>query len=295
MKLLKHLLPELPNDIRVFYDWACGTGSVFLNVKAHAYLINDIYQPLIALHIQTRTDEPLRFLHTINTMLAQLDIKNDTESFERLRDMYNADPNPWMLFVLMTMTHANMYRWNKKGEFNAYKSKDGRFYGDRYIQRYADVFSAMQQRFYMTFFARPMWDLPLTGIEDLLSDFNLDTPVLGPQDLIYVDPPYLVSQHPWQWGIEEEQKLLAHLLKAHKQGIRFALSNILDNGKQVNELLEAWITEHGFNTVEMPNTYTRAYKHRGRQRKEVLVTNYAKPVPPKVSDLKLELKVTAPN
>ena len=49
-RLVSQLKEYFPTDIDRFIEPFCGGGSVFLNVDAESYLINDINSYMIALH-----------------------------------------------------------------------------------------------------------------------------------------------------------------------------------------------------------------------------------------------------
>ena len=49
-KLVPQLKEHFPTDIDRFIEPFCGGGSVFLNVDAESYLVNDIDSYMIALH-----------------------------------------------------------------------------------------------------------------------------------------------------------------------------------------------------------------------------------------------------
>lgn len=49
-KLIPQLKKYFPTNINRFVEPFCGGGSVFLNVDANSYLINDIDSYMIALH-----------------------------------------------------------------------------------------------------------------------------------------------------------------------------------------------------------------------------------------------------
>ena len=81
------------------------------------------------------------------------------------------------------------------------------------------------------------------------TDFReMDLGFLGENDLIYCDPPYLISTGSYNdgnrgfrdWHEEEEAALLGLLDRLNGQGTRFALSNVLYHKGLSNDLLIEW-------------------------------------------------------
>ena len=97
--------------------------------------------------------------------------------------------------------------------------------------------------------------------------------------MVYADPPYLVSQATYnnEWNETKENELLSFLDNCDKNGIRFALSNVLENKGKTNEILKKWINENGYNVYHLEKSYANSYYHRKNKETvtdEVLITNY---------------------
>ena len=96
---------------------------------------------------------------------------------------------------------------------------------------------------------------------------------------VYADPPYLISQATYNdgWDEESENTLLRKLNHWSKKGVKFALSNVLENKGETNEILKNWAEENGYFIFHLDKSYANSYYHRkDRESKtdEVLITNY---------------------
>ncbi|RRD66796.1 MULTISPECIES: DNA adenine methylase, partial [unclassified Desulfovibrio] len=77
---------------------------------------------------------------------------------------------------------------------------------------------------------------------------DIDLTDLGENDLVYCDPPYLISTGSYNdgkrgfkdWTTVEETQLLELLDQLDKQGVKFALSNVLYHKGLSNDILIEW-------------------------------------------------------
>lgn len=116
--------------------------------------------------------------------------------------------------------------------------------------------------------------------DDFLSvDLNL----LGENDLVYCDPPYLISNGSYNdgkrgfkdWTELEECQLLNLLDDLNSQGVKFALSNVLYHKGFSNELLIEWSQKHI--VYYLDKSYSNCsyhFKERDAKTVEVVITNF---------------------
>ena len=92
-KLLKQLLPLFPTRINNFYEPFIGGGSVFLNVSANGYILNDLNKHLISIHqfLKDNADSNKRFFNKIYQIAVKYSLsrsfKEDIVS-QDLKDTY---------------------------------------------------------------------------------------------------------------------------------------------------------------------------------------------------------------
>ena len=100
-------------------------------------------------------------------------------------------------------------------------------------------------------------------------------------DLVYCDPPYLITTATYNekegWTEQDEIDLLTILDNLSERGIKFALSNVLQHEGKQNILLQEWIGQHNYvvHNLFMDYHYSNYQKKSKKaESQEVLITNY---------------------
>ena len=101
-------------------------------------------------------------------------------------------------------------------------------------------------------------------------------------DFVYCDPPYLITCASYNehegWNEEKERKLLSLLDELNDKGVKFALSNVLENKGKENLILKEWAKK--YNIHHLNHSYNNCNYHAKDKSKnstdEVLITNYKK-------------------
>ena len=126
-------------------------------------------------------------------------------------------------------------------------------------------------------------------IQFLNTDFlSVDLSTLGKTDLVYCDPPYLISTGSYNdgkrgfkdWTEKEERQLLELLDTLNSQGVMFALSNVLYHKGMSNEMLIEWSKKYRVYYID--KSYSNCsyhFKDRDAKTVEVLITNFERRKP----------------
>ena len=109
-------------------------------------------------------------------------------------------------------------------------------------------------------------------------DLKIDN--LGAEDLVYCDPPYLITCASYNenegWNENKEHELLNLLDSLNCKGVKFALSNVLENKGKTNNILKEWAKN--YNIHYLNNSYGNSNYHAKDKSNnstiEVLITNY---------------------
>lgn len=112
---------------------------------------------------------------------------------------------------------------------------------------------------------------------------RFDFSKFGVGDLVYCDPPYLLTTGPYNdgkrgfkdWSLKEELQLLSLLDDLNSRGIYFALSNVFAHKGLTNDNLIEWSKKYHVNFID--KSYANCsyhFKERDAKTVEVLVTNY---------------------
>lgn len=105
---------------------------------------------------------------------------------------------------------------------------------------------------------------------------NLDWGQFKQDDLLYFDPPYLITKAAYNdgkrglegWGIKEEDDLLSLLDFLNSRGLKFILSNVKEHKGKKNEKLIKWVERNSYNLYELGVSGWRYSKN------EIIITNY---------------------
>ena len=98
--------------------------------------------------------------------------------------------------------------------------------------------------------------------------------VFTTDDLIYLDPPYLISSSEYnkQWTSVEEVDLLKILDELDAKNIKFAISNVTYYRGKVNEIFLKWSQQYNVHSIK--SNYISYHDNTKKQFQEVLVTNF---------------------
>lgn len=223
-KLLNQILPKFPADIGTFVDMFAGGCNVGLNVRSERTVFNDNLTYLIDLYrsLQALSEQEI-FEHIYGRIRTLGLSKTNKAGYLALRDEYNVSKNPLDLFVLVTHSFNNQIRFNNKHQFNMP-------FGAR------DFNTSMEKN--LRSFLNRVKGMDCTFSNESFEDFDFSN--LTRNDLVYCDPPYLISTATYNdgkrgfkgWGEAEEKRLLDVLDKLNELEIRFALSNVVEHAER---------------------------------------------------------------
>lgn len=283
-KLLGEILPKFPNNIDRFIEPFVGGGSVFLNVDAQSYYLNDINKWVIRLHhfLQTYVHQETDFFQAafkiIETYgLSCTYLRNDIPlelkqthkktyiarynkaAYEQLRQDFNQQQDDLLKFYILLIYGFNrMIRFNRTGQCNLPVGN---------VDWNKNVMNALQDYFSHSGSLKIHW---------YQQDYEQFIQFIQPQtqDFIYFDPPYLItfSEYNKLWQPNNEQRLLDLLDDLHHQNIRFAISNVTHYKGRENILFEQWAKK--YHTHIIKSNYISYHDNSNKQFNEVLVCNY---------------------
>lgn len=288
-KLLSQILPLFPKDVDQVVDLFCGGCNVGINVDCNKVLFNDSNEYLMGVLDTFRRltkEEVFDWIYmSIDKYELSLVSKNGYDfyncesskglgeynkvGYNKLRDDFNkktSKDNEYylMLYLLIVYSFNNQLRFNKKGEFNLPVGK-------------RDFNSKMQGKL------EAFIDRVKSGDYKFTTDDFRNVSMEGYTDksFFYVDPPYLITRATYNeqagWTENDEKDLLKYLEALDKKGIRFALSNVLENKGKENTILSEWINQNKkFKAIPLNYDYTNSNYHTKKEgiTREVLVVNY---------------------
>lgn len=267
-KLLPQILPLFPDKVGTFIDLFCGGCNVGANVNADKVIYNDYMSQIIELFKNWKDTNLEDTIQYIETQIEKFNLsKQNQEGFLELRKQYNEHRDIRDLFVLVAYAFNHQIRFNSKGEYNMPFGKDRSEYNKNMKTNLINFITRIQEQD-STFLNKSFEELNV-------EEFTKDT-------FVYADPPYLITVASYNenggWNEQMEYKLLEYLDKCTENGIKFALSNVLEMNDKSNDILKKWIEEKGYNIYHLNYTYGNCNYHKLDKTvgltDEVLVTNY---------------------
>jgi DNA adenine methylase len=283
-KLIPQLKEKFPKAIHRFIEPFCGGGSVFLNVDAKEYLLNDVDSNMISLHKyfvnQSKTTEffwdnvkktiekyslSATFLgHEVPQILKKECPKTyfahyNKQAYSQMRSDYNKEKtNATLLYLLLIYGFNRILRFNSKGDFNLpVGNVDFNVNTQRAINNYF-LFVADKN---ISFFSM--------DFEKFLNEVKPSR-----DDFVYLDPPYLItfSEYNKLWNEENEIRLINVLDSINEANVRFAVSNVLWHRTRYNGIFNEWAQK--YNIVRIKSNYISFNDNTEKDTYEVLIKNY---------------------
>ncbi|MDR1323461.1 MAG: Dam family site-specific DNA-(adenine-N6)-methyltransferase [Candidatus Margulisbacteria bacterium] len=284
-KLMKQLLGLFPPEINNFFEPFVGGGTVFLNIKAKKYFLNDINIRLIAIHKflvnQARTPEKLyaavekivkkyklsrSYAEDIVPATLKLKFKKtfyakfNQDGYNKLKACFNKanSLDPLTLYILLIYGFNRMLRFNLAGKFNLPVGN---------VDFNKNVVNALNGYFDFVIGKKLVFTSQDFRPFLLKREFQKN-------DFVYLDPPYLIgaSEYNKLWNIKLEEALLQTLDTLNLKGVKFALSNLTHYNKSKNELLLTWMSKYKVHNIN--SRYISYHNNNEKKLKEVLITNY---------------------
>lgn len=266
-KVLDSIIPVFPKQINSFVDLFMGSMNVGINTDANTIYINDRVSYLIDVYRYFRDTDIYDIIHIIHDRIEEFCLTPcNVASFNKFRSYYNNTRNPIDLFILTCYSFNHNIRFNSKHQFNV--SVGMRSYNDS-IQSNLIMFCE---------------ELRKKNIVFSSCDFReFDFSVLNSGDLVYCDPPYLITSASYNdgnrgfggWSSKDDIELYELLDNLDAKGILFALSNVVEHRGTQNDCLEDWSNK--YKTTYINKQYADCsynVKNRYGKSNEVLITNF---------------------
>lgn len=284
-KLMKQLENLFPKEINNFYEPFVGGGTVFLNIEAKKYFLNDIDKHLINIQklliASSKNPEKFfkdaekiihkyKFSHSYKKDIVPESLKKEfkktyyarfnKDGYDKLRTCVNnfQKNDPLILYILLIYGFNRMLRFNGGGKFNLPVGN---------VDFNKNVVNALNS--YFDF----VHDKKISISSNDFKKFFSDKKYLK-NDFVYLDPPYLISASEYNklWSQKLETDLLKMIDTLDKKGVKFALSNVTHYNGSKNDLLIEWMKKYKVHKIE--SNYINYHNNGKKVIKEVLITNY---------------------
>lgn len=261
-------MPLFPNNIDTFIDLFCGACTVGINVNANKIIFND-YIPYIPELFSLWGKKSLDDINNyINKTIEKYDLSSiNKESFMNFRKHYNETKNIEDLFILICYSFNFQMRFNNNQQYNSSFGYEASTMNEN-IRKNINLFVNEIHNKNVIFQSKDFKDIDLNH--------------LSKADMVYCDPPYLISGAVYQdgkrgfkgWTPQDDIDLYNLLDELNSNGVRFALSNMFHSKGRSNDYLIEWAKK--YNVYHLNANYNTNYQRQsgGKKDDEVLITNY---------------------
>ena len=283
--LLDELLAYFPKkeEVDTFIDLFGGSGVVSINVPYEKITYNEINHNITNLLKMLVEIPPKEIINHIKHRVIEFDLpqtgveKKDNEyskykrNYLNYRKFYNKqkEKNYLDLYTLTYFSFSNLIRFNSKNEFNMPFGKSSFLFGEHDINI---------ELFYNSMKNKSV-DIQNKDAFDIL--YNITE---NKGQFIYLDPPYTNTMAIYNesrafggWNIEHDNKLFQELNRLNKLGIKWAMSNVLENKGIKNTHIEEWAIENNYKIIEFRDKEYSALGKGNANTREVLIINYVAP------------------
>lgn len=287
-KLLPQLFEKFPKKFDTFVDLFGGGFNVGVNVDCETVIYNEKIKEVAKIIKLLKKYQSYEVIRKIDDIIRCYNLSNSYENgydfyncnsenglghynkkhYEKLREDYNkiVDDNDYKYFMLLTLiifSFNNQVRFNKNGEFNMPVGKRD--------------FNSNTRKNLIAFISK----INRINLKVHYKDFEKINFKNMKNAFVYCDPPYFLGMASYNeadgWSIYDEKRLLSLLVKLDENGIKFALSNVVEHKGQTHQLLKDWVEENHFNLIYLKANYSNSnyqLKNKDSITREVLITNY---------------------
>ena len=279
-KLMSQIMTYFPNHIDRLIEPFVGGGSVFMNVDADGFLLNDLNYIVIQIHsmLSSYCDRKDDFFREVFSLINKYGLTSrflgipqehgkssdckdvNREAYNRMKIDFNSGGKKdiMLLYLLIIYGFNHMIRFNKKGDFNLPVGK---------LDFNENVYNALNDYFAQTETKQPQWHSQDYSAFLAEIDFRKD-------DLVYLDPPYLISSSEYNkmWNEECERNLIREMDRLDAMGVRFAVSNAITYRGKKNDIFGEWAKKYNIHPIS--SNYISYWDNSRKESGEVLVTNY---------------------
>ena len=284
-RLMRQLLKLFPQQINNFYEPFAGGGTVFLNIRARRYFVNDIDRHLVSIHkfLKASAKNPQKFFSEVEKIILKYKLSHSYKrdiipgplkkefrktyyarfnkaGYEKLRACVNSTRknDPLILYVLLIYGFNRMLRFNGNGDFNLPVGN---------VDFNRNVVAALEN--YFGFVGRKQIKFAAKDFRKFFEKLSF-----AEGDFVYLDPPYLLSACEYNkfWGGESEAALLDLIDQLDKNRVKFALSNLTHYNGRKNEVLIERMKDYRVHRIE--SNYINYHNNAKKNLREVLLTNY---------------------
>ena len=282
--LLAELLPRFPkaDKVETFIDLFGGSGTVSLNAPYNNIIYNELNNNIVQLLKMIKETNSDDLIKHIENKVKEFDlpvINHYTEEYKnksnknylKFRKFYNNQSRKDYkdLFTLTFFSFCNLIRFNSKNEFNM--PFGNRCFLEEHKQLIIDSNYVLNKK-NIIFKNENAFE-----ILQSIKDYNDKT-------FIYLDPPYSNTMAIYNesrafggWSINDDIKLFNELDRLNKLGVKWCMSNVLENKGKNNNHIKEWANKNGYEIIYLEDKNYASLGKGNAKSKEIMIVNYETP------------------
>lgn len=279
-RIVDCLIELIPNDTTSIREIFCGSAIFSFASNVTQIYLNDVNTYILDLIKYFHSTDARAIIEQADKVISEYGLTNsfyegkiiypeynheglsryNKAAYNRLRDDYNKDKDISKLFVLLIYGFNHYLRFNSKDEFNVPVGK-------------VDFVKALRDK--TKDYCNAIRDKQL-----YITNFDFRDQRLYDQaektTLFYFDPPYLITQAPYNlfWREQDEIDLLNLLDRLNKDGYRFMLSNVSQSNGKRNNLLCEWMQKYNVRHIHRQYLNSSYQKKNLSEADEVVISNF---------------------
>lgn len=289
--LLYELLPRFPksDEVGTFIDLFGGSGTISLNVPYKNIIYNELNENIINLLKMFKEYEPKQIIKHIEKRIKEFslniegtDIRQNVENIKEVREQYNQHYLKFReyynnqqqkqmldLYTLTFYSFCNLIRFNSKNEFNM--PFGNRCFSQEHKKNIYNACDILKNK-KIVFQNQDAF----TILKSIKSNDK--------KYFIYLDPPYSNTMAIYNenrafggWGIEDDYKLFDELDRLNKIGVKWCLSNVLENKGKTNYHLKEWANKNNYEVIYLEDKNYASLGKGNANSLEIVIVNYDTP------------------
>lgn len=280
-RIVDKLLAYIPKGTTAIHEIFCGSAILSFASSVDNIHLNDTNHYILDLIEYFRTNTAEEIIKKTDSLISQYGLTNtyyegrnnyieekheglsryNKAAYNQLKSDYNNDKDVAKLFVLVIYGFNHFLRFNGKDEFNVPVGKVD--FVESLRTRTIDYCKAVQSK------------------KVTITNYDFRTASLyeakNKNDLFYFDPPYLITQAPYNsfWNENDEKELLDLLDNLSAKGYKFLLSNVIESNGKENTLLKEWMKKYKVKHIKRQYLNSSYQKKNLSDADEVIIYNYS--------------------
>jgi len=170
------IIEYAPYKYRTYYEPFLGTGGVLGNLNPSEAITGDTLEPLTDLWKLVKND-PDTVINHYRKAVHEMMENNKKKIYTEVKESYNSDPNPLDLLMISRTCYGGVIRFTKEGNISTPIGPHDPMKPSTFEKRARE------------------WHKIIQGTEFYNQSFEETLETVSEDDLVYLDPPYVLCQN----------------------------------------------------------------------------------------------------